>query len=1003
MSQNYGWPTYPKNHNPYFGDGKTYGKELGRVSPENNVYGQMRWIRDFVHDYFWDGFSWSEMECDYQVEGESLLPDPSTRPYLEVWRSKIINPNTGFPDWKYWFVSRDNDQNLVWKKVRWISPVEHPDDLPSPGWRIGDGCKVIEPDVLVMWAHYYWKRLSHRMLKDDQPERHLPAGFIAPRQSEAYLEYVNPTNLGIFPTRAGTGQVYVQGEYVNASDCSLLDINRKPLIWSGSALTQQSEVLPDHEYYIYLANTKSAEYAFSDFDYRGQLFLSLTPDVNGYLGQSGAGLNARRVGRVEVDSETPPHFRPEVDISEINRTTSFPETMREHSDFVLSYVDKDSLELHKLWGLKGQIYIGGNLFDLGDTTLTITRISGVVVWDANTAVLSFEQTSCSPNTLYHVYLASDLDPYNFNAINPETDRPWNPEDEGSESSYVAALDFRKKLFVSETEPDSSTGTLDGQFPAYHSRYIGKVWTDAYGYFIHARDISHIRQPTLNPSYLDGLAEISLVPSGSNNTEFCMIRRTGTSGIIQVCGKAVQTYAISDTLVHKISNSDLVSQYVEGAEDPILPWLNEGETCSLEDWGKSFGESNHLYVYLCNDDPVFTTDREKLIVCNSAPTGGYLSRNWPGNCARYVCTIRVNSEGYFPGGFILDAIETPSLRINDSAASYNETWSGAFINEQMNQVRLLISGSAVWDTQLEQGLNVQLEYVDGATVRLKSVLGVSTTVVFPNLSDSRSIPIAGINLDISSHSPKTSNTVWLLSVKPHSTNPDGLEWVMREYDSENYPFTEGQKLHYYSAGNEILVGYIGYTGDGTIVGTQNVCSFWNEPDRTWEMDINLVLGPASGAGSDVQSLPAYAEYGLFPYTNGTYSKITDVTLSIPGLVTGGNSKIIVERTGVTGYKVIYSVNDNWAINPQTPTPNPATISEGTSIQSETFPSTPYLNYETAMTVSFPEGKEHFDTIMKENFILRFLFQLTTHTSSSPYCQNPWPVSNSGKIIVTRKKR
>jgi hypothetical protein len=861
------WPVYPKNQQPYFGDGKTYSRELGRVSPEGNTYGQTRWVREFLTEYFWDGFSWAPMVCDYQVDEPRLLPDPATRPYLEVWRAKAINPRSGFADWKYYFVDKDKDQNPVWSLVRWISAVEHPDDLPQPGWKIGDASQVVQLDVLMYWTGYFWDQLGHRMLRDDQPERHLPPGFLAPRQSEAYVAYVSPTSLGIFATKAGTGQVYVQGEYITVSKCSLLVTARKPLYWNGAALTQQDALLPDHEYYIYLANTKSDAFRFVDFDYRGQLFLSLTPDINGYLGDKVPALYARRVGRVETDNEDPPHFRCEVDISEINRTTSFPETYREYSDFVLTYVDKDRLALQKLWGLRGQIYVGGNLYYLGDVSLIVDRTGSIVHWNEDTAEMTLDQGACASNSLYYVYMAADLDPFNFNAINPDTSRPWLPGDDGGETHYQWALDFRRKLFLSTTEPDDSTGTLDGQFPAYYTRFVGRVRTDAYGYLLHARDISQVRQPTLDPTYFDGLAEITVAAWGASQTELRICKKKGTSGIVQVNGQAVQTADLDSAADHAIQTDDHLHVYVE-TDIPAL-WQS-AET--IEDFGIENQGTQTLYVYLCNNDPVWGDLCSKPVVTKTAPVDGYLSRNWPGRAARWVFTVLPSKTGKFPAGCIIEALDSVPLRINDVQLTATETISGALFQSEISKLWTAVNAQSAWTSQQTLGLPLVLERYSDTQALIRAV-GQAYTVLFPDLASTRTITGDGDLLTLTGN----INTFYYLYLTPTgfflSTNP---------------PTGTSANLHYSTANNGIVIGYIGFSATNVMGGVQCVCSFFNEPERIWTAATNIEI--------PYYSVEPLIDIGWANTHKGEASQIYYSGPSLPGLVVSPRHKIEGSKTG-----------------------------------------------------------------------------------------------------------
>ena len=53
----------------------TYGRELGRISPEGNIYGTTRWVRDVLRNFWWNGSDWLEIGEDIgQSNSVQLLP-----------------------------------------------------------------------------------------------------------------------------------------------------------------------------------------------------------------------------------------------------------------------------------------------------------------------------------------------------------------------------------------------------------------------------------------------------------------------------------------------------------------------------------------------------------------------------------------------------------------------------------------------------------------------------------------------------------------------------------------------------------------------------------------------------------------------------------------------------------------------------------------------------------------------------------------------------------------
>ncbi len=66
--------SYDPNSSPYFGDGVTYGRELGRVSPEGNVYGQMRFVKSWQHWQWWTGTEYQDVVISGQADSFDKLP-----------------------------------------------------------------------------------------------------------------------------------------------------------------------------------------------------------------------------------------------------------------------------------------------------------------------------------------------------------------------------------------------------------------------------------------------------------------------------------------------------------------------------------------------------------------------------------------------------------------------------------------------------------------------------------------------------------------------------------------------------------------------------------------------------------------------------------------------------------------------------------------------------------------------------------------------------------------
>ena len=104
------------------------------------------------------------------------------------------------------------------------------------------------------------------------------------------------------------------------------------------------------------------------------------------------------------------------------------------------------------------------------------------------------------------------------------------------------------------------------WPGYTARYVGKVETDAKGLFVNSRDLSAIRQPVIVPSTFDGLAEILF--DVVSDTRVNVIRKPGSSGVVNIRGDAVLTYPPSSGSVHFITNTSPVYLYDDQATPPL---------------------------------------------------------------------------------------------------------------------------------------------------------------------------------------------------------------------------------------------------------------------------------------------------------------------------------------------------------------------------------------------------------------------------------------------------
>jgi len=464
------------------------------------------------------------------------------------------------------------------------------------------------------------------------------------RISEAMVEFVSKTEIGIFGSIKGsTGAIWVSGELLLADESDSVKNNYTVLNYVNNQIVP-TYIQPNTEYYIYLANYKSPAFNIPGLppsgdipgtparDFRGNLFLSQTPDYNGTLGSTSPGINARIVGKCETDgtayADGGPFFLREINMSFIGKNFDLSDAFTEYSDFQLQYSDTNTLTFQKFDGTKGLIYVAGQLIQLTDGR-EVSRTDSRVTW--NNGVIALDSSTISPDTLYHVYLCNNEDSYNFNSINPSTNRPYQ---EG-ELGYNASLDKRKKLFLSTKTPDHKL--FDESYPGYFAREVGRIKTDGAGLFKYAADISSIRQLSLNPTHLDGLAECAFTVESA--TQFKIHKKKGTTGLIYVGGRPVQTYERTHANVHVVNTSDILYEYNElTPENPLSATsIHVSELVGIP-----------IHVYLANktcpetepdENSVWGSLSNRIFCSLEEPVNGYLSANYSGNNARWLLTFK----------------------------------------------------------------------------------------------------------------------------------------------------------------------------------------------------------------------------------------------------------------------------------------------------------------------------------------------------------------------------
>jgi hypothetical protein len=682
---------------------------------------------------------------------------------------------------------------------------------------VGAAHIVLEEDVPVYWTGLAWEREKHSTLEQDEPHRHLPPGLIDLFVPDIRLRYVNRREITLEPVEGGAGRVAVAGEMISA-DPDRRVLNHLAAVHQQDDRIVFSYVEPAREYWIYLVNTASEAFQCAglpgdgthgpapEWDYRGRLCLSSTAPINGYMALSGPGRNARLAGRTEMDGTAPsaggPFFRRELNISLIGNRGSLAEAFRDYSDYSLEFQDENTLILRLQDGAYGQIAIADRLVYLGGhLTIATTGRRLALDEDEQPYVISGD---LAVNHRYFIYLAGDLDEFNFNEVNPRTQRPWRQEDEDADLNYDPVIDFRHRPFLCDTPPDH--GRLAETSPGYYTRWIGQVTTDMRGLFRPARDLSVIRRPQLDPTDLDGLAEIEF--EHRDETEFRIVRRPGSSGVVNVGGVPVLTYESTDPNVHVVTTDDIVQSYDE---------LSPTAPLSPLDAVSEHTDQQPLYLYLANARSLWGTFAARTFFCASAPVGGYLSRNWPGNQARWIADVMPSPAGEFTGTYIRASAAPIQVVIDDYAETSYNALSAAEIRSRLRAVWAEISAAKLYESQKRGGPPCRLEYVDGTHVRLVGIDDDRTVVFRPPEYQVVTLPPTGASLAISG----TANTFRYVYFRPDGT-------LYHSADEPDYVVTDALCF----LGADMLVGYLGLAAGARLAGEQGVYSHRHQPEMTW---------------------------------------------------------------------------------------------------------------------------------------------------------------------------
>jgi archaellum component FlaC len=652
---------------PLVGDGVTYSRALGWQSPEGNFYGQERWVRDWPSPVVWNGLDYMTLEPLGAVSSLAAL-ELKVPPYRmpmpwEIWSVPRPNwPPVGMEiydqrDKDYYFWDVDTQ---TFKLIQWYWTIEGEENLPRPGIAIGAAHVLMYYDIKVVWMGYAWQRYKHSMIENDEPWLHLPEGFLEYFVPDVRVMYMSRGQLSLLPVDGGSGKASVNGHDIYGGyETSVLSSCPTLELVNGSIVSGYLE--RNTEYWIYLANNESEDFsvvaqtgdgthnATLAWDFRGKLFLSLTEPVDGFFGVD-VGQNAILVGSINSDntlySAGGPYFKHELDISWVSRRASFVETFRDYSDFFMDYVGPDEIRFKREDGYYGMLYVPEELLYLGDGQ-SIYRTDPWITVDSSTDLPVYHEEDLSIDTDYYVYIINDIDAANFNEINPDTNRPWQVGDEDSEGNYDAVKDLRSKVVLCDKPHEHYR--LTETFPLFYTRCLGHIRTDDNGRFIYSKDGSYIKSLVINPVHLRGLADVTIYPGTAQNvadtTKFRIAAKAATEGVVYVGGDDVFTKLPENIAVHTPASTDLIQTYDgDDIEDPLSD-LNAVST----------HHNTTMYVYMANSDACWGDYAGNTFFCFTAPTNGYLSKNYPGTGSRWLATVRTDNNGKFSGNWLLDSI------------------------------------------------------------------------------------------------------------------------------------------------------------------------------------------------------------------------------------------------------------------------------------------------------------------------------------------------------------
>jgi hypothetical protein len=452
------------------------------------------------------------------------------------------------------------------------------------------------------------------------------------------------------------------------------------------------------------------------------------------------------------------------------------------------------------------------------------------------------------------------------------------------------------MFLSTKEPEE--GRLAETYSGYWARHIGQVRTDGNGKFIYSGSVSAIRQATLNPTYFDGLAEISILDVSASS--FKIIRKRGTSGIVMVGSKGVLTYDADNPGVHIITIYDTVYSYNEAT--PSSPLSSTGTILDIY-------IGREMFVYLANESNCWGSLKNRTFLCNAAPSKAYLSQNFPGNNARWICTVNMKA-----GTSGAELVTNGSFASDANWVTTGWTWSGANLN---------IAHNAGNTSQLAQSA---MTVVAGGTYELLfTTSGVGAGSVTPKLG----------NTDGAAVTVSQANTQHIIAA-----NTDVLKFVPTSTFNGAIDTVICKKIEHGAFSGS-------YIADSIAKNTVIIDDMVTSPNITWSSQkIMQVINDTLGVGGNTAVLSSEKAGGLvvrLEYVNTTTVRLIPVSGQDSYVVFPDLSSRTIPAAGIT-LTVSGSANTRYYVY----------LSSSSLTMSETAPDGIFAKLETLGTANIQVG-------------------------------------------------